>query len=156
MSERQRDPRKEPKKGDKLRMTGPGGRVWEIAQVTDDVLFYGRDRGRLRPMSYCSLSVWPKLAEKAEVVLVASTLALAVLLVGCTAQNHNYKLMHKPDDGCPRGYMERSYAFLEADGAKLNACVAGPGIETAGDIDELRPGESITVTIPLEAPRQTQ
>jgi hypothetical protein len=65
-----RDPRKEPKKGDVLRPPG-SLRPYEIAKIDDTVCFYGYDRGRMIPMSYCLLSVWPRLAENFEVIRTA-------------------------------------------------------------------------------------
>lgn len=73
-----RDPRKHPRKGDVIRLPGDY-RDREIARVDDTVLLYGTDRGREIPMSYCSLTVWPRLAEKAKVVSIApSALSNAV------------------------------------------------------------------------------
>jgi hypothetical protein len=65
-----RDPRKDPRKGDVIRMPDTL-HSYEIAKVDGDVFFYGRDGGRWIPMSFCLLSVWPKLAAQATVIHAA-------------------------------------------------------------------------------------
>lgn len=66
----ERDPRIEPKKGDIVQLPRDF-RQREIASVTDTVSLYGINRGRLVPMSYCSLAAWPRLARGAKVIRVA-------------------------------------------------------------------------------------
>ena len=70
MATQQRDPRKDPKKGDVIRFPG-ALRSYEIAKVDGDVFLWGRDHGRRVPMSYCLLANWPRLAQNVEVIYVA-------------------------------------------------------------------------------------
>jgi hypothetical protein len=77
-----RDPRIEPRAGDKLRRKGML-RTYEIAKVGDGVVYLlGMNKGRLVKMSYCATANWPLLTKEWEIVHVEPAASVEAAVSG--------------------------------------------------------------------------
>lgn len=61
---------------------------------------------------------------------------------------YNYAFTHAPiGKPCAPGYQFRARFFTERDGTHQDACVLAPGLRAELTLDELKPGESIELSI---------